>query len=435
MTGQAGEPGMHSLYRFAILTLLLASCTTPGLHLGPTATSTTAPTASHTPTALPSPTPTVTQTRNNTPTLTASPTPTATPDARLASLDALLSSEYWPVEGLPEELAARWAAYKGGQAELTGEQERALEDFLLQWDRWARQLAGPRLPGNYELAFKARPVEGASREPRYALSLVDGFYARREGVERLFLVQHPQPEQPGGMILAPRIEGLQQRISDDGEYVEYQAENGETLLLADAVNPAEEQENLAPFYGGLYEKFELIPRYKLPQSGVDSSFYLIDKMLSLSQIQRLNEAVELFDRPEIKPLKPYVFAPEYNYQILDDLVFAAGVQSGENEIWLDRQSLFEDKILLAGVIAHEAGHIIQGDYNPACAREVGKGDIPDDFYDWEAGQLVEGLKSRAIGTAHLELWVYGRLNANPYLILYTSDSINNKGRGYWPYCR
>jgi hypothetical protein len=51
----------------------------------------------------------------------------------------------------------------------------------------------------------------------------------------------------------------------------------------------------------------------------------------------------------------------------------------------------------------------------------------------QSQDLVDGLKSHEIGTADLELWVYGRLNANPYMILFTSDSINSKGRRYWDY--
>jgi hypothetical protein len=78
---------------------------------------------------------------------------------------------------------------------------------------------------------------------------------------------------------------------------------------------------------------------------------------------------------------------------------------------LDRRDLFGNRYELASVIAHEGSHVLQGDLKngvDVCkqilAREIGNSTIPQDFYTWDANQLLQAIKDGKIGAYHASLW-------------------------------
>lgn len=77
-----------------------------------------------------------------------------------------------------------------------------------------------------------------------------------------------------------------------------------------------------------------------------------------------------------------------------------------------------NRYYLAEVLAHEGSHVLQGDVNARdprslCSeyikREVGDHQIPDDFYQWTADQLIQAVKAKQVGAYHVLLWVLDEL--------------------------
>jgi hypothetical protein len=96
--------------------------------------------------------------------------------------------------------------------------------------------------------------------------------------------------------------------------------------------------------------------------------------------------------------------------------FAAGLNyTGTGVVELDRRDLFGNRYYLAEVLAHEGSHVLQGDVNARdlCSeymkREVGDHQIPDDFYQWTADQLIQAVKARQVRAYHVSLWVLDEL--------------------------
>ena len=108
-------------------------------------------------------------------------------------------------------------------------------------------------------------------------------------------------DDPVGLLPAPHIEGLGQRISQDGAFVEYVDPKGRAMLLADArkldIDDAKERklrdrlEDLYPENN--YFAYASYPRYFLPGDEIKASFYGLEESLSATQILQLNDAVAL----------------------------------------------------------------------------------------------------------------------------------------------
>ena len=95
-----------------------------------------------------------------------------------------------------------------------------------------------------------------------------------------------QRADPVGLLLAPHIEGLEQRISPDGAYVEYFEPKGRAMLLADArkldINDVKERK-LRDRLEDLYPKnnyfaYASYPRYFLPGDEIKASFYGLEEI-------------------------------------------------------------------------------------------------------------------------------------------------------------
>ena len=227
-------------------------------------------------------------------------------------------------------------------------------------------------------------------------------------------------------IPAPEINGLTAHLGTDGKVVEYEAAKGEIILLADAEqlngkNSDEEHlvEALKTLYdiNGVYVRSATYPRFRFPAQGVDASFFGVDRALTYLQIVRLKEALDLFSRPDFIPLRSVILDPRNNYIFIETI---GRDHLGENYIGsrvvlLDRQSLFTNTYLLAMVIAHEGSHVLQGEPGPrfTCQdllqREVGDQKIPNNFSNWNADQVIQGIRTGQLGAYHVSYWVLAKL--------------------------
>ncbi len=160
-----------------------------------------------------------------------------------------------------------------------------------------------------------------------------------------------------------------------------------------------------------------VPRYALPEDGIEQNLIGIDKSLTASQIILLNEAFELFDRPVFEALKESLFGSDIWMFFFDDLGQASGMNyTGTGLIMIDRRDLFGNRYILASVLAHEAAHVLQGGVRNSDDRcqellnmEIGNGKIAKDFSLWSADQVISGIKNRQLGAYHISLWILLRL--------------------------
>lgn len=223
----------------------------------------------------------------------------------------------------------------------------------------------------------------------------------------------------------PEIPGLQARQVGEGAY-EYAAENGSTILLASAYPLREDSpeavrlkqilEELYPPESP-YREQSTYPRFQFTLPGVQAGFFGLDQTLTLSQILRMKEALEIFNRPEFSPFPDKIFSEDISYVVIEELEEQiSGLNyAGTGIVLLDRRDLFGSKYLLASVIAHEGVHILQGRVeegftcDKALGREIGSGAIAPDFLRWDAARVLTGVEAGSIGAYHVTYWILNRL--------------------------
>lgn len=391
---------------------------------------TTAPTG----TATPVPTDTLMPTVTDTQTLTPPPSPTPTPmwlpfanaanvsvDEQRALMNLVIASGKWEQLGLPDPVASRWQAFAGRHGELTSEETRLMAAFLAQWGMLAQLMENSPLENKAQFQFRSQITPDGQAGDRISVYLID----RASGSPQYLLIVRDGLGKPTGLLPAPQIDGLEQRISPDGAYLEYFDPKGRTVLLADArrldINDFKEKElrdRLEDLYPTtLYFAHVSYPRFYLPAAGIKAGFYGLDESLSATQIIQLNEAFVLYDRPDLVGLKATFFGPAVSVIVTNDLGRAVGLTyTGTGVVELDRQDLFGNKYWIAMVLAHEASHVLQGelpDNATPCSeiekREIGNHKIPDGFYNWTADELVRAVKDLRIGAYHVSLWMFNEL--------------------------
>jgi hypothetical protein len=104
------------------------------------------------------------------------------------------------------------------------------------------------------------------------------------------------------LILAPRIEGLRQQISATGDTVEYIDEQGQPLLKVDAFRMWNNVflEYVQARYGGSYKLATLFPRFRFYIPGIEAGFFLLEKNLSLDQINFLKDTLAMYNAPALE---------------------------------------------------------------------------------------------------------------------------------------
>jgi hypothetical protein len=405
-------------------------------------------------TATPVPTDTLTPTVTDTPTLTPppsrTPTQTALPFANAANvsideqrtlMNLVIDSGKWKQLGLPEQIASRWQAFAGGQADLTAEETRLMAAFLAQWGELTGLVEKSWLKNKAQFQFRTLITPDAQTGDHIAVYLID----ETSGSLRYLLIVRDSHENPIGLLFAPEIEGLEERISPDGAYVEYFEPKGRTLLLADArkldIDDLKEKklrDRLEALYpNNNYFAYSSYPRYFLPGDEIQAGFYGLEESLSATQILQLNEAFALYNRPDLMVLKSAFFGPPVSVIITNDLGRAIGLTyTGTGVVEMDRQDLFGNKYWIAMVLAHEASHVLQGalpDKAMTCPeiekREIGNHKIPDGFYNWTADELVQAVKDLRIGAYHVSLWMMNKLgikNLQPFLDVIATGKVNGQ---------
>jgi hypothetical protein len=161
----------------------------------------------------------------------------------------------------------------------------------------------------------------------------------------------------------------------------------------------------------------IFPRYKVNIPGIESYFYGLEDSLTDKQIVLLNEAFELFTRPEFAAFQEGFFGSEISVFIVDELGRAAGLNyTGTGVVMVDRRDLFGNRYVLASVLAHEGSHVQQRNFSRGtniCSTllqmEIGDRTIPVDFYSWSAEQVVNDIKTRRLGAYHVSLWMMYKL--------------------------
>lgn len=385
--------------------------------------------ASATPTQPPTvpPTATLTAAPTQKPTVTRPPTltPTATPDPRLDMAQAI-GSAYWADLGLPEALAAKWKAFASG-GELSAAELQQVDDFLAQWKTFNEDVLKNHVPDDASLALRAQTAEGGQGGQMVALYALGT--PRKSQEQSFYLIARDEAGKAVGLVLAPQILEMEQRLSPDGKYVEYVGiGDNRALIYADAYHISGKRsidkvlkEQLEDFYrlNHPYVKASMYPRFFFPVEDVDASFFTVEKNLTRTQLVRMHEAFELYARPELKPIKEAMYNANVTVIILERLYIATGLNYiGTGVIELDRQDLMGNRYDIAEVLAHEGSHVLQGPMHTSSeedscrqriAREVGDKTIATDFSSWTAEQLITAILRRQVGAYHVSLWMMNQL--------------------------
>jgi hypothetical protein len=238
------------------------------------------------------------------------------------------------------------------------------------------------------------------------------------------MVAHDESGLGVGLVLAPQIEKLRQRISPDGESVHYLNQKGEVVLSADGralgIGTAHEQQldnSLRQLYGWSdYGNRAIYPRFRYTLPDVYAGFYALEENLTYNQIVLLRETLQLYDRSELAAFKPAIFHDGIAYIFYKNIDLASGLTySGTGVIGIDRRDLFGNKYALASVLAHEGAHVLQGGLRDGAAcsevlrREIGDGTIPPGFYGWTAQELLAAVEKLEVGAYHVSLWMLYKL--------------------------
>jgi hypothetical protein len=265
------------------------------------------------------------------------------------------------------------------------------------------------------------------------------------GSQQYLLIVRDDEGDPVGLLPAPQIADLDQRISPDGGYVEYYQPGGRILLLADArklnISDLKERrlrDQLDALYSiSQYSMLAGYPRFYVPVAGIKAGFYGLEVSLTASQVLQLNEAFALYDRPELAGLKSALFGPDISVIVTNELGRAIGLTyTGTGVIELDRKDLFGNKYWIAMVLAHEGSHVLQGGLSePAvpCSeiekREIGDHKIPEGFLGWNADEIIQAVRDMRIGAYHVSLWMLNKLgikDLQPYMNVIYTGKVNGQ---------
>jgi hypothetical protein len=365
----------------------------------------------------PTPSPTSAPTSTTPPTATAAPTPVdETLLLRQALLEALDSVD-WTVSEIPETQLKTWRAFAEGRADLPKEDLKTIESLVSQWGQYSAMMEDDPIPSDAQVGFRAHTMEDDQGKKHLVLYAVDISPASEEGSERLFLTGYDTQGLPQRLVRAPIFEGLAQRISQDGKFVEYVDENGEWIFKADAMANDFEDYIELEIVNALFYKYHIYPRYYFNIPNVAAGFYGLES-LSYNQIQLLKSTLELFNREELSSFVSEVFPAGETISFLvsrqpDETAAAMAVGTFGNPpsglVILYSRNLFDNSYNTAAAIAHEAAHIWQGRGGQCRANsfsiEVGDQSIPAGFYDWTGDELKPAIQEMKIGAYHVGLWV------------------------------
>ena len=334
-----------------------------------------------------------------------------------SSLAKLVKTTTWQELQLPGLLKQKWQDFTEGKEVLTGPELLVISNYLSQIEKLQSYANQSIVPPKTHPEFRAREINDNRNRTWLVAYAVDDSTAAPNQAESLFTITHSASGSPIGLSLAPQLDGLQQRISADGNYVEYWSKGGKCILRAQGRSIPKSvllSDVLIDLYHhNDYAQASVYPRYEYANIGIFSSFYGLEDNLSYQQILLLGEALQLFNRPELAPMKDAFLIPKNDillYETLED--GNAGINYvGSNVIGLDRKDLFWNKYYLASVIAHEGSHVMQGPLGltkDVCAavyhREIADRKIPPDLYSWKAEDVIQAIKDDRIGTYHVSLW-------------------------------
>ncbi len=386
-----------------------------------------------------------------TPTIISSPTPQIE-----QMLLQLINSETWPIRGLDQDRVVAWEAFARHVGELSSDELTLAQDLLLQWRTLQEAAQIALVPTQLSVSYRVAEFRHESGETHLVLYGVVESGQEEENGEQLFLVARDRRDRIAGLVAAPLISGLRQRISSDGRYVEYfDPKKGTVLLYADARKLEMgygKEEALKKRLDELYRKnhpyviASLYPRYFFPVQDVEASFYTLEESLSYSQILQMNEAFALYSRPKLEPLKRAFFGKNTSVIIVERLPIAVGLTySGTGVVELDRRDLFGNKYYLAEVLAHEGSHVLQGrltgkgdECQEILRREIGEAKIPPDFWNWTAEELISNLRDLRIGAYHVSLWMLHQLGIQGREIQILQEIIRTgsyNGVSVTPFCK
>ena len=368
-------------------------------------------------------------------------------------INQVINSPDWVELGLSPERKAAWQDFAAGAGELDENELFWLKTFVQRWETLTT-LVDKIIPWNAKMTLRALESPDAQGFPRPVLYAIDPGASQIAKTDQLFLVAHAKDGSAKALVLAPIIQGLSQRPSPDGEYVEY-IETGSTgawLLRADARPldkklPTQEvlidmlEENEA---GKDYQEAAIYPRFYFNLLGIESGFYLIEK-LTVSQLKLLISVFQVFDQEQYAALKPFIFPSGEDVAFLisrEDhpsaaaLALPLGGTPRQGIVLLYSRNLFASKYETASGLAHEATHIAQG-RSPGCdnpegrlMREIGDGTIPDDFRDWSAEQIVQAARQVKVGAYHLSLWMSIRFGVDQLVRFYTGIIKTGTANGF-----
>lgn len=347
-------------------------------------------------------------------------------------LASLVDSETWQDLGLSSRRRAAWESYARRQAALPDSELALVGEFLDQYNLLVDVRDEQTIPARGQVVLDVREHTDLAGTERVAVYAHAGNSAEDGQHQRLYLLAYDGSHQPVGLILAPEIPGLQQRISSDGLFVEYLEPDGAVLFMADArqvdintdfgyrMDFILQLENVDP----IYINSNTYPRFRLNLPGIHSGFFGIEK-LTLNQVRLLISTFELFELPHMQELKEGVFLPpdEVAYVITRDARPTAAAaamvvteQPLEAIVLLYSRVLFDNRYTTAAAISHEAAHIWQGeivdcDYpEKLLASEIGNRRIPAGFLDWTGAHLIKAIRAGEIGAYHVSLWVLEKFN-------------------------
>lgn len=378
-------------------------------------------------TATPMPTPTSTQpataTRKATGAAAAASvasTPLPPPGEALAGI---IDGPEWDGLGLAPERAAAWEAFAAGKSSLDSSELRRLNDFLAQWRELEALAGAPHIPSSLAVTYRTLEGEDDQGNPRLLL-----YPEAANG--RPALVARTASGKAVGLVAAPSLEGFEARIRPDGQAVQYvDARDGHATvrLYVEAAALKEKEDKtllkaLALHFARNtpYMKNHIFPRFYFPAAQVETAFYGVDKLLTYPQIVHMNEAFDLFNRPELEPLKTALFTRGTSVVVIENLNWALGVTfTGSKVMAISRRNLLGNRYEVAEVLAHEGAHVIQGPLpigGDLCAaklkREVAGRTIPEGFTRLPAGQVMALVRAGKIGTYHVSLWVLSQLGVS-----------------------
>ena len=355
-------------------------------------------------------------------------------DGRRLALGELFSRPNTLDLGIPAEIEKKWQAYSKFELDLTIEEKLDLSQFLSLWLQLDELKDRSEYGKEHSIQIKIRSNENSGGR----IVLKPYLVAVNDGIEQNILLARDSQGRFSELIPAPEIPDFTKELAEDGWRIAYLDNRGKPMLLADAYPLAEEdiqriKEKLKqddasdedPLMIRLVDEYlngggsgsPYIPRFHLPVEGIDVNFVGVERSLSASQIILLNEAFELFNRPQFQALKATLFGGEVWMLFYDDLGPASGMNfTGTGLIMVDRRDLFGNKYVLASVLAHEGSHVLQGGIRKGEERcdellrmESGDGKIPADFYQLTADQLMEGVRDRTFGAYHVSLWMLSQL--------------------------